>query len=173
MRSILTISATIAFLCILAILTAGIIVRSRHRLQTRAPGELLPDFSFCDVEYRPFSSAEIGSGPLLLIYFDPDCEHCEYEIGNLLKSRLPLTRYKVILITEAGHTSAEGFVQRHKLGDYPSFIVLLDTACQFNALFGSHLTPANLIYDRELKLVRVLEGEYKAETLIKYLDGGD
>ncbi len=173
MRRVIIISVSVMLAALLAFMVKGIHKGLHHESTGLLPGSALPAFTYCDLDGGHYSSADVGGGPLLIVHFDPDCEHCEYEIEGLFGSRESLKGCKVLLVTGADTASARSFVRRHGLLDYHSFVVLLDTAYQFDSQFGTGLIPANFIYDSDLRLVKLLEGEYKTETILKYLRAFD
>jgi thiol-disulfide isomerase/thioredoxin len=129
----------------------------------------LPLFSFTTLTDGSFSSSEIRSGPVLLIRFHPECEHCRYEISEILKSNIPASGISIILVSDADPDSIRKFLSRFNYSDYPSVIALADTSYLFGDIFGSEIVPSNYIYNKELELVKILNGEVKTETILKYL----
>jgi hypothetical protein len=47
---------------------------------------------------------------------------------------------------------------------------MTDTAYALADIFSRNVIPSNYIYNKELKLVKALYGEYKIETILKYLE---
>jgi len=127
----------------------------------------LPQFSFLSLTNDSFSSSEITEGPLLIINFHPECEHCKYEISALLKSNIIESGIKVILVSSAVPDTLKKFLTGCQTEEAKRFITLIDTAIIFGDIFGRNIIPSNYLYDKELNLIEVLYGEYTTETILE------
>jgi hypothetical protein len=170
MRKIIIGLVTLFFsLCIL-FLISGIVNKVHEHDRSTKKISKFPSFTFTTLDNKPFNSSDIKSGPILLIRFHPECEHCQYEISELFKSIIPTTGIKIIMISSAPVDTVTKFLNNYKYKNYSSVIPLLDLSYTFEEIFGRSSIPSNYIYNEELKLVKILEGEVKIETLLKYLE---
>jgi peroxiredoxin len=128
-----------------------------------------PSFSFPTISNSIYNSSDIKEGPVLVVHFHPECEHCQYEISEILKSNIPETFSRVILISPAHSDSIKNFLMRLKYTDHPTVIPLADTSYNFEDIFGTGTIPSSYVYGKNLKLVKVLHGEVKTETILKCL----
>ena len=151
------------------ILVWGIIKKMQRHKQITEKISKLPSFVFTKLNNESFSSSEIINGPVLIIRFHPECEHCQYEISEILKSNIPVSGAIVILLSSAHPDSVRRFLNKFNYSDYLSVIPLTDTSYISGDIFGSDIVPSNYIYNRELDLVKILPGEVKPGTVIKYL----
>jgi hypothetical protein len=129
----------------------------------------LPSFSFIAIDGSNFNSSEIKTGPVLIVRFHPECDHCQYEISQIFKSEIPSLVNKFLLISSAPPDSISKFLNQFHYSDYPSAIALADSNNSFSDIFGRDIVPSNYIYNEELKLVKIIFGEVKPETICKYL----
>lgn len=169
MRRIILIVVILLFALSATFLVSGIVKKIQKQTQLAERLSKLPSFSFATLTNESFNSSEIRRGPVLLIRFHPECEHCQYEISGILKSNIPSSGTTVILVSSADPDSIRKFLNRFNYSDYPSVIPLADTSYIFGDIFGSDIVPSNYIYNKELELVKVLHGEVKTETILKYL----
>jgi thiol-disulfide isomerase/thioredoxin len=169
MRRIILVVVILLFAVSATILVSGIIKKTQKQNRITEKISRLPSFSFVTLNGKSFSSSDVKRGPLLLIRFHPECEHCQYEISELLKSDIPSTGASIILVSSADPDSIKQFLNQFNYSDYPSVIALADTSYSFGDIFGSEIIPSNYIYNEELELVKVLHGEVKTETILKYL----
>jgi len=130
----------------------------------------LPYFSFSTLKNTRFSSSEIKDGPLLIVYFHPECEHCQYEIPEFLGSKIPETFRKVLLVSYANPDSIRKFLDLADFSRYQSVIALVDSSFQFQKIFGSSIIPTSFIYNRRLHLIKAITGEVKSGMILKYLE---
>ena len=169
MKKIILVVVILFFGVSVTFLVSGIVKKIQKQDQIAGKLSRLPSFSFVTLTNQPFNSSEIMSGPVLLIRFHQECEHCQYEISEILKSNIPASGTKIILVSSDDPDSIRKFLSRFNYSDYPSVIPLADTAYIFGDIFGSDIVPSNYIYNKELGLVKVLHGEVKTETILKYL----
>lgn len=169
MRRIILIVVIFLFALTTIFLVSGIVRKIQKQNQLAERLSKLPSFSFATLSAGSFNSSEIRRGPVLLIRFHPECEHCQYEISGILKSNIPSSGTTVILVSNADPDSIRKFLNMFNYSDYPSVIPLADTSYIFGDIFGSDIVPSNYIYNKELELVKILHGEVKTETILKYL----
>jgi hypothetical protein len=173
MRRIILGTVTIVFVTTANFLFWGIHGKIQKQKQITEKISKLPSFTFLKLTNEYFSSSAINSGPVLIIHFHPECEHCQYEISEIMNSKIPASGTKVILISNAHPDSIRKFLGQFNYSDYPSVITLIDTAYLFADIFGSEIVPSNFIYNKDLKLVKILKGEMKTEAILKYLVAGE
>jgi thiol-disulfide isomerase/thioredoxin len=129
----------------------------------------LPEFTLPTLYNTSFSSSEIKEGPLLIVYFHPECEHCRYEVSELFRSSLPGSGIPVLLVSRAARDSVSVFLEALKYPETGEFITLIDTAFVFEDTFGNSVIPSSYLYDENLILIDALYGEYKIETILNRL----
>jgi thiol-disulfide isomerase/thioredoxin len=128
--------------------------------------ECFPSFSFKTMSDSIFNSNQIKHGPVLIIYFHPECEHCQYEINDLIENNVPIPNLQILLITYAPKESViEYLTELNYNGNL--ILPLLDETFSFGKYFGSDMVPSTYIYDEELKLIDHFDGEVGIETIHK------
>ena len=156
-----------------AFLVLGITNKIQKHRQITAKIQKLPSFSFMKLNNGSFNSSEVRKGPVLVIRFHPECEHCRYEISEILKSDIPVSGITVIMVSGADTCSINKLFSQFDISVYRAIIPLVDTSYIFGDIFGNDIVPSNYIYDKKLDLVKVLFGEVKMETILKYLHAGE
>ena len=173
MRKIILSVVIVVFALSAKFLILGMINKVQKHKQITKKIARLPSFSFMTLTNETFNSSEIRKGPVLIIRFHPECEHCQYEISEILKSNIPFSGTCIIMVSSADPDSIRKFISQFDLSDCPAIVTLVDTSYIFGAIFGSDKVPSNYIYNKELDLVKVLYGEVKTEAIIKYLLGNE
>ena len=173
MKRIVIISVSAIFILTLAFLVFGIARKTKERGLRDEQISRLPSFSFTSLDGTSFHSESITEGPVLIVKFHPECEHCQYEISELMKSKIPDSGVRILLISSAERDVVRKFLEQFNIDEKQGVIPLLDTAFIFNEIFGKDIVPSNYIYNKELKLVKTLFGEYKIETILNYLEKGE
>lgn len=165
-------TVALIFLAVL-LLTAGIMRKAGKANEIAERVKNLPDFTFPNIDGSLFNSTKITEGPLLVAYFHPECEHCQYEISSLFESNLLDGNLKVVLVSYADRDRIMEFMKPFNVEHHTLLWVLSDTALAFREIFGTEIIPSNFIYDKDLQLVKVLKGEIRTETIIKCLESAD
>lgn len=132
-----------------------------------------PQFSFSTLSNQTFNSSGIKEGPVLVVHFHPECEHCQYEIVEILKSRIPISFINVILVSSARPDSIKAFLKRHNYSDFKSVIPLIDSTYCFEDIFGEGIIPSSYVYSKKLKLIKVFHGEVNSEALLNLIQKGE
>ena len=169
MKKIILGSVIVFIVLFASFLVIGIARKLQNqKLVTEKIGRL-PSFSFMTLSNESYNSRDIKKGPVLVVHFHPECEHCQYEISEILKSDIPATFASVILVSGAQPDSIRKFLKRFNYSDYPSVIPLMDTSYNFEDIFGSGIVPSSYIYNIKLNLIKVFHGELKPGAILKYL----
>lgn len=169
MRKAITILGILISISLLAYLIYGIMSKIDARKSSAEKIMTLPAFSFPDLSGRIINSGSISEGPILIVKFHPECEHCRYEINEILSSPITKTGTKILLITNAGKEKTAEYISGFNVNEVHNLNILIDTAGVFGEIFGRDMVPSNFIYNRNLELVTALYGEHKVESIMKFL----
>jgi thiol-disulfide isomerase/thioredoxin len=169
MKKILTAGIIIVIVGLTTFLLIGIAGKTQKSEVAKERIKSLPLFSFRTLNDTMFRSDQLKEGPVLILFFHPECEHCQYQITTLFKNDLIPSGLHVLLISNAEKEGIKRFIEENDLLHYPGLIALADETYSFGDYFGTEIVPAIFIYDKELKLVRYFQGEVRPETILKYL----
>ena len=169
MKKIILITLLVVFSLSMILLISSVSSKIVKEKRINEKISILPSFSFKTLENNDFHSSEIKKGPVLIVRFHPECEHCQYEISQIFRSEIPALVSYTLLISSDHPDSIRKFLNKFNSIDYPSIVALADSSDSFDSIFGKDIVPSNYIYNKELKLVKVILGEVKTETLLKYI----
>ena len=150
-------------------LAFGIAKKIRDVKQIEEKIKTLPSFTFLTLDNEEFSSEEIMSGPLLIVRFHPECEHCHYEISELIKNHSDLSEGLILLVSDAPSDSIREFMELYSGFRVAGILPLADPFFQFGKNFGNDIVPSNYLYNRNLSLVRVFYGEVKHDVITRLM----
>jgi len=173
MKKALMLVFVIIIIGLTTFLIIGIIAKTHKSKIAKEMIKTLPVFSLKTLNDSVFRSDQIKEGPVLVLFFHPECKHCQYQITTLFKNRAETSGIRVLLISNAEKEAIRNFLKENNLLDYPGLITLVDETYSFRDYFGTELVPATFIYDKKLKLVRYFQGEVRPETILKYLRQDD
>lgn len=150
----------------LLLLTATYWVIERRRLRENAIRSV-PAFDFKQLDGKSFSrdSVDFNVDRLVLNYYNPDCDHCQYVADQIVKNAVKFERIQLLMITPADKEKVADFCRRYQLESVPNLKLLLDTHHEFETVFGTSVTPSFFIYNYDGKLVEKIIGETKVENL--------
>lgn len=151
------------------IIIIGIVSKTHQNKITKERIGTFPIFSMETLNYSIFRTDEIKEGPVIVLFFHPECEHCKYQITNLFTGKTVIAGVHVLLISNAERETIRNFLKDYNLLEYPGLITLVDETFSFRKYFGTELVPATFIYNKKLKLIRYFQGEVMPETILKYL----
>jgi thiol-disulfide isomerase/thioredoxin len=157
----------------LIFLTAGIITKKVKGEQAAEKIRILPTIVMKDIRGNSFTTDQISSGPLLITFFHPECDHCKYEISALISTDLIDSQVAIILVSYAKVDQIRSFMQAVGNSDALNVHILHDPDFRMSDLYRANVLPSNFIYDKELRLVKVFKGATKPEAILKYLIEND
>ncbi len=132
---------------------------------------ITPSFSFDDLYGYTFQNTDVNIGrSCLLIYFHPDCEHCQYEASLFIPNRRELTPYQILMISSDSIQNIKKFEEKYHLNEMDNVVMLHDPNYDFEKIFGTKMIPTSFIYDKKQKLKKIFKGEVKIEAILKNLE---
>ncbi len=109
--------------------------------------------------------------PTMIIYFNPGCEHCQYEASEIGLQAEKFEKANMILITpDDSIKRVEAFAAKYHLWEVDNLTVLLDRNHQFLKSFGTAVFPSVFIYGADKKLIKMYKGEVKMEAIINCIN---
>ncbi|MBP7731017.1 MAG: redoxin domain-containing protein [Bacteroidales bacterium] len=135
--------------------------------------EHFPGFSLKSINDIQFNSDTITKGPVVIIFFHPGCEHCQYEIKEITTAEYLIDKTHIILVSSAPEDEIKKFYYDNELDRYQKITLLIDSNYKLSDIFGLQSVPSTYIYNKELILVKYFEGEVKPEAILKYLTDND
>lgn len=145
--------------------------KTKAKSQLKAGLQNLPEFEFAAIPgMSKFDNGLLAlDKPLLLVYFNSECEHCQYEVQEICRNADGFQNKQVVLVSSEDEEAIHKFSEEYELSAYPFIKVAKTEAEQFYKTFGTTSTPSVFIYNKDRKLVKDFKGEVKIETLLKYL----
>lgn len=136
-----------------------------------AASQSLPAFKMKLTNGKIYSSSDISNQkPLVLIYFAPDCEHCQVLIKQLLNKINVFKNAEIVLVTFESIESVAQFKKDYKLDKYPNIIVgVEEPAFFFRTYYDLQHTPFTALFNKSKKLVISYKDLTPIDDLIKNL----
>lgn len=131
----------------------------------------LPDFKMQLTNGQMFSSADLSkSKPVIIIYFAPDCGHCQLLIKNVLKRINEFKKSQIILVSFESLQQVIDFEKEYGLKSYPFIKTGIEKPVFFFRYYY-HLenTPFTALYDKRGKYIISYQKETPVDDLLKHL----
>ncbi|HVU56044.1 MAG TPA: hypothetical protein VHD83_13360 [Puia sp.] len=126
---------------------------------------LLPDSS------NHFNTAAIQDGvPVALLYFSPDCEHCQKETESILHHINALKQMQFIFVTNDPFDRLKVFESNYSLSQYPNIKLGRDENFFLLRYFKGISPPCLVLYDRHKEKQNVFQGETSIDTIISSIN---
>jgi thioredoxin-related protein len=121
----------------------------------------LPPFKLTQANGSFFSLADLHKNqPVLIVYFDPGCDHCEGFIQDLLLHEKAYTGIQVVLVTYVPVQALKSFVSKFGLGKYPGIKVGTEgTSFVVRYHYNVVQFPYLALHDKTGKLMATFESE--------------
>jgi peroxiredoxin len=163
----------VALLGIFGFLGYSIVTKAGQKKAAEEKAQQLPEFTFHTADGDAYASTSLVKGkPVLLVYFDPDCEGCQYEAYEIQKNSELVKDIQVLMVTAADPEKAKQFFTDYDLKSHSFIKLLIDKDQTFLKIFGAAVTPMQVLYNKDHRLVKIFKGEIKMEAIIKQLDKG-
>ncbi len=127
----------------------------------------LPDLTLTKINRSQLSARDL-KGKVMLVYFDPDCDHCQEE-AKLIQANLDAFKeYALYFISSAPMSKMQQFAWDYKLAG-PNVNLAYATPENILRTFGPVQTPSIYIYSDTGKLVRAFNGQTPIEKILPLL----
>ncbi|HWC54680.1 MAG TPA: hypothetical protein VG676_13920 [Chitinophagaceae bacterium] len=96
--------------------------------------------------------------PVLIILFNPDCEHCQKETEELLDSMDHFKNVQIVMATMMPFDKMIAFYKRYKLANYNNIVVAQDTQYFLPVFYMVSNLPYLALYNKKGELITTFEG---------------
>jgi thioredoxin-related protein len=138
--------------------------------QGAAATKKIAPFSMRLTNGQQFNYSQLAAGPVVLIYFSPDCDHCQDFTKDLVKNYNVVANKQVVMVTFQAMDMLKPFVTQYGLNAYTNFKVGTEgTSYVVQKYYQIRSFPYIAIYDKKGNLVRTFEGEQPHAEIFKAL----
>jgi len=131
----------------------------------------LPPFKMYRSDKTIFNAAELPkTKPVILIYFDPECEHCQKLMKELFEKIDALKKAEIIMVTFKSIEEVAGFEKLHSTQKYSNIIVGTEgVGFYLRNYYGLVTMPFTALYDKKGNLNYSYRKETQVDDLINRL----
>jgi hypothetical protein len=135
-------------------------------------GEPFPQFDIllADSTTR-LNTASIPEGaPIVLLYFSPDCEHCQKETAAILQHMQALKNARFFFVTNDPLERLKTFKTYYKLDNYANITLGQDDRFFLLRHFKGAYPPYLVLYDKQKQQRAAYQGETSVDTIISFVN---
>lgn len=96
--------------------------------------------------------------PLVLMLFNPDCDHCKEEVKELLAHKNELTALPIVMVSALPYKLIKTFYDDHSIKSMPNVTMGQDENFTLGSLYKPARYPSLYIYDAKGSLAKVFAG---------------
>ena len=116
----------------------------------------IPAFKIQLADSSWFSNTNLPTKkPILILYFSPDCGHCQLETEDLISKLKDLKDLQIVMITSRPYDEMATFAEHYKLSRFKTIKIGSDTKRVITNFYEVKFTPFSALYDRKGKLIKV------------------
>jgi len=108
--------------------------------------------------------------PTIILFFNPDCDHCQYEAKAILEHQSDFTTTNFWWVTTVDSSAINDFSKKYHLDKLSKHYFAKLSTEKVVETFGSVSVPHIFIYDKTGVLQKEFRGETKIEALLKYIN---
>jgi cytochrome oxidase Cu insertion factor (SCO1/SenC/PrrC family) len=108
--------------------------------------------------------------PVLIILFNPDCEHCQHETEEILKNIGRFRKIEIVMATTMPFDMMKKFYLKYSLDKYENIHVGRDYQYFLPGFYMIHNIPYIAMYDKKGKLISATEGTKKVDDILQEFD---
>lgn len=132
-----------------------------NKIQTLSVGQL---FRMDSTQFQMTSPR-----PILLVYFNSECEHCQYELTELKKNLPAFNAVSILLMSSENIATIKEAAQKFELAASPNAEFVKINRDDVFENFGSLSVPHLFLYGADRKLIKEFKGETKIEAILQHL----
>ena len=169
MKNVYKIGLVILIMTLLVFLSVKLASEWNKKRMQASNHEYLPSCRFINTSGIAVYLDSLVYDKSMLVIFDPACEHCIAEIGEIIGHLNELAKVEIIMVSTAPQNDIISFASAHGLDSIPQINIFQCDPGVFNRTFGNTPVPAIFIYGTDKKLRKIFKGEVKIEALLSVL----
>ena len=114
-----------------------------------------------------FTSGQLKKNkPFVLMFFNPDCDHCQKETKELLAYKEELKGLQIIMVSPAAFGLIKSFYEEYNIASMPSIIMAQDLNYTLGSRFQLRTYPSLFVYDASGKLAKAFVGNVGVPAIL-------
>jgi thiol-disulfide isomerase/thioredoxin len=156
---------------LLCSLTSTVYAQSYDSTPPYQKDSLIPAFSILQTDSTWFNKEALpGNKPVVIIYFNPECGHCQLTAHEFDQKKNKLKNVFFIWVTyDTSFKEIKSFAAEYKLLDEKNIRIGRDPKYFVPSFYRVKFTPFMAVYGKNGKLVKTYETGTDPDTIVKLL----
>lgn len=104
--------------------------------------------------------------PVMLMFFSPDCDHCQKETKELLAYKEELKGIQIVMASIANYAQIKTFYEDYGLKSMPNITMGQDPNYALGGKFNLRTYPSMFIYDAKGNLAKAFTGNISIPAIL-------
>lgn len=130
--------------------------------------ETIPSFNIYTVpDSTGFSNKNLQQNkPFVILFFSPDCEHCQKETKELMAYKDELKDIQILMVSPSSYTEVKQFYEEYTLSSMPNIKLGQDVNYALGSIFQLRTFPSMFVYDHTGKLAKAFVGNIGVPAIL-------
>lgn len=134
--------------------------------------EKLPNFRFPKVGGTGnISKSDLRSGKTVVLYFSPDCEHCQALGADIGRQLAQLQDIDFMFVTRFDEADVINYAQKANLWEQSNVYFGLDVDAAFYGYFGEMFIPSAYVFNQKGKFLQSVHQNAMVKDILDVLEG--
>ena len=105
--------------------------------------------------------------PVIVMYFSPECHHCQHQVEDMLARMDDLKRIQIVLATYRSIEELVAFEEKYKLKQFKNIYSGRDTKYFIQPFYKVKNLPYLALYNKKGNLITTFEGNVTIDNLLQ------
>ena len=131
--------------------------------------QILPSFKLNTVpDSSEFSNKNLNHAkPVVIMFFSPDCEHCQKETKELLAYKSDLKNIQIVMLSPSSYPTLKKFYEEYGIPAIPSIKMGQDVNYTLGSLYQIRTFPTLYVYSKTGKLLKAFAGNVGVPEILE------
>ena len=104
--------------------------------------------------------------PVIIMFFSPDCEHCQKETKELLAFKNELKAFQIVMLSPSSYAALHQFYVDYGLSAMPNIRMAQDVNYNLGSLYQIRTFPTMYVYSNTGKLLKAFAGNIAVPDIL-------
>jgi len=104
--------------------------------------------------------------PFILMFFNPDCDHCQKETKELLAYKEELKDVQILMVSTASYPGIKDFYEAYGLSSMPNIKLGQDVNSKLGSIYQLRTYPSIFVYDNKGILAKAFVGNIGVPAIL-------
>ena len=130
----------------------------------------MPAFKIMKTDNTWFSKDQLPNRDYtVIIYFAPDCGHCQHEMKEIIKNMDKLKNINFVWVSFKSMPEITEFYVKYNISKYPNMVMGRDLDYKLPSFYRVKFTPFVAVYDKKALFLKAFEGGAEMKELFPVL----